>query len=140
MNMSRGAFTWWNLLQVPVELIVGKLMKSRGFNDLQAYAVKKVASFSTAAVVGLFAGGPFGLLGSLAFWIAAEVLATLFKCLLIECLGKDFTNIFGESDTLELIKSIYRYFEIKMKSKLDATLNWMKDYMESTQNRQKKLA
>ena len=77
LNFSRGAFTWWNLLQIPVEFIVGKLMKSKGFTDLEAYGGKKMASALTASGVGFVAGGPFGLLGSLAFWIATEIIAML---------------------------------------------------------------
>ena len=77
LNASRGAFTWWNLLQIPVEFIVGKLMKSKGFTDLEAYGGKKMASALTASGVGFVAGGPFGLLGSLAFWIATEIIAML---------------------------------------------------------------
>ena len=140
MNASRGAFSWLNLLQVPVELIVGKLMSSTGFTDLQAYGGKKLASCVTAAGVGALAGGPFGCLGSVAFWIASEVVTTLFKCLLNKLVGKSFTEKFGESDTLKLIGSIYSYFEMKMKSGLVASLKWMSDYMESTQSRLKKLA
>ena len=135
LNFSRGAFSWWNLLQVPVELIVGKLMSSTGFTDLQAYGGKKLASCLTAAGVGALAGGPFGCLGSVAFWIASEVVTTLFKCLFAKLGGKRYTETFGgESDTLKLIGSIYRYFEMKMKNGLVASLKWMADYMESTQS------
>ncbi len=140
LNASRGAFTWWNLLQIPVELIVGKLMKSAKFTDLEAYGGKKLASCLTAAGVGGFAGGPAGSLASVALWIATEVIATFVKCLLAKMFGDGFSSIFGESETLELIKSIYRYFEIKITCGLNASLKRMMDYMESTQSRQKKLA
>lgn len=40
LNAGRGAFSWWNLLQIPAELIVNKLMKDAGFTDLQAYGGK----------------------------------------------------------------------------------------------------
>lgn len=140
LSACRGAFSWWNLLQIPVELIVGKLMKNDGYTDLQAYAGKKAASFATAAGVGLIFGGPFGCLASIGFWIAAEVVSTLIKCLLAKAFGERFTSTFGESQTIELIKSIYRYFEMKVKGACDASLQWMQAYIESTQNRQKKLA
>ena len=118
---------------------MGKLMRSNGFTDLQAYGGKKLASCLTAAGVGLLAG-PFGCLASVAFWIATEVVTTLFKCMLAKLFGEGFTTYFGESETLELIRSVYRYFEMKMKGGLNASLKWMLDFMESTQNGQKKLA
>ena len=136
MSATRGAFTWWNLLQIPVELVVGKLMKCAGFTDLEAYGGKKVASFLTAAGVGLIVGGPFGLLGSVAFWIGAEVVATLIRCLL----AKFYPKYFDGSDTVKLIKSIYRFFKVKVESGLHIGLDRMLEYMESTQKRGKKLA
>ena len=140
LNFSRGAFNWYNLLQIPVELIVGRLMKSAGFTNLQAYGGKKLASCLTAIGVGAVAGGPFGVLGSLAFWIAAEIVATLVKLLLGKIFGEGFTTMFGGSESIELIKSIYRFFEIKISSGVDASLEWMREYMEKTQTRTKKLA
>ena len=139
LNAGRGAFSWWNLLQIPVELIVGKFLRSTGFTDLQAYGGKKLASCLTAGLVGFFAGGPFGILGSIAMWIAMEVVAFLIKVIMTRYIGKTFINFFGKSETLELIKSIYRYFEIKMNAGLDASIRWMLDYISSDQNRQKKL-
>ena len=118
---------------------MGKLMKYSGFTDLQSYGAKKLASLLTAAGVGALAG-PFGVLGSVAFWIASEIVATLIKVILSKVFSDRFTNIFGESQTCDLIKSIYRYFEIKMRSGLDASLHWMKDYLMPTQDEQKKLA
>ena len=140
LNAGRGAFSWWNLLQIPVELIVGKLMSAKGFTDLEAYAGKKLASSMTAAGVGFMAGGPFGALGSVAMWIAMEVGACLVKCLLAKSFGEQFTNIFGESETLKLIKSIYRYFQMKWEGGMNASIDWMVDYIRANQNRQKQLA
>ena len=139
LNASRGAFTWWNLLQIPVELIVGSLMRKNGFTDLQAYGGKKLASCLTAVGVGLISGGPWGCLASLAFWIASEIVATLIKLLLAKLIGKAFTEKFGESETWDLIKSVYKFFEVKIKSGLNASLIWMEEYMKSTQCGQKKL-
>ncbi len=132
VNVCRGAFTWWNLLQVPVEMFVGKLLRCAGCSDLQAYGGKKAASVLTAAGVGLVVAGPFGCLGSVCFWIVAEVIATLVKLLLGEILGEGFTAVFGESDTVNLIKSIYRYFEMKMISGLDAGLEWLLECKEES--------
>ena len=70
---------------------MGKLMRSNGFTDLQAYGGKKLASCLTAAGVGLLAG-PFGCLASVAFWIATEVVTTLFKCMLAKLFGEGFTK------------------------------------------------
>ena len=140
LNAGRGAFSWWNLLQIPVELIVGKLMSAKGFTDLEAYAGKKLASSMTAAGVGFMAGGPFGALGSVAMWIAMEVGACLVKCLLAKSFGEQFTNIFGESETLKLIRSIYRYFQMKWEGGMNASIDWMVDYIRANQNRQKQLA
>ncbi len=139
LNASRGAFTWWNLLQIPVELIVGSLMRKTGFTDLQAYGGKKLASCLTAVGVGLISGGPWGCLASLAFWIASEIVATLIKLLLAKLIGKAFTEKFGESETWDLIKSVYKFFEVKTKSGLNAGLIWMEEYMMSTQCGQKKI-
>ena len=36
-NAGRGAFSWLNLIQIPVEMIVCKLMKSNGFTNVQAF-------------------------------------------------------------------------------------------------------
>ena len=87
MNFSRGAFNWWNFLQIPVELIVGKMMKTAGFTNLECYAGKKLGSVLTAVGVGTVAAGPFGALGSLAFWFATEVMTTILKHICSKFLG-----------------------------------------------------
>ena len=87
MNFSRGAFNWWNLLQIPVELIVGKMLKTAGFTDLESYAGKKLASALTAVGVGAVAAGPFGALGSLAFWFATEIITCILKQICSKVLG-----------------------------------------------------
>ena len=115
------------------------LMRKTGFTDLQAYGGKKLASCLTAVGVGLISGGPWGCLASLAFWIASEIVATLIKLLLAKLIGKAFTEKFGESETWDLIKSVYKFFEVKIKSGLNASLIWMEEYMKSTQCGQKKL-
>ena len=79
MNLARGAFSFWNLLQIPVELIIGKMMKSAGFTDLQSYAGKKLGSALTAAGVGFISTGPLGAGGALAFWFATEVITCILK-------------------------------------------------------------
>lgn len=106
MNAVRGAFSWFNLIQIPVELLVGNLLKSYGFKELEQYAGKKLASCLTAATVGAFTGGPFGLLGSLAFWIAAEVVATMVRCAMCGIFGE---NIVDKSDTVELVRNIFNF-------------------------------
>ena len=133
LNASRGAFTWWNLLQIPVELIMGPLLKKFGATNLEAYGGKKLASFLTAAGVGIAAGGSYGLLGAVIFWIASEIIATMVKLLLRWA----FPSLVGQSETVELVKSIYRYFEIKISSGLDASIKWMRKYMDSTQTKKK---
>jgi hypothetical protein len=79
--MFKGAFSPWQLLQIPVELLTKFLINRLGFKSYTpeereafAYGLSKVASLSTAACVGLVAG-PFGVLGAIAFWFAAEVVS-----------------------------------------------------------------
>ena len=87
------------------------------------------------------AGGPFGALGSIAFWIATEVLATVVRLIMIKCFGERFTRLFGgESETIELMKTIYNYFAMKIQSGMNASLQWMMKYIElENGNMQKKL-
>ena len=94
------------------------------------------ASLLTAVGVGSIAG-PCGILGSVMVWLATEALATFIKSMLGKIFGKSFTTKFGKSETLELVKSIYRYFEIKSSSGLTASLNGMWEYMKSTQKKDK---
>ena len=75
INATRGAFTWWQLLQIPVELGVHLLMKKKWFQDTLgyhdpggkfAYAASKIASVHAAGLVGLcVTGGGWGLFGRL---------------------------------------------------------------------------
>ena len=120
-----GASSWWNLLQLPVELIVRELMRWDEFTELQVYAGGKLASCLTATGVGTVHGGPHGCVISVAFWLSAEVAATLIKVMLSKTFGTGFTSVFGESETVELIKSIYKYFDVKCKSGMDANLRWI---------------
>ena len=87
----------------------------------------------------MLGGGPLGCLGSVAIWIGAELAATFIKVILTALIGKTFTRYFGVSDTWELAKSIYTYFVKSYESGLTSTLEWMQDYIQSTQ-RKKKLA
>ena len=75
INATRGAFTWWQLLQIPVELGVCLLMKLEWFQDTLgyhdsggklAYAASKIASVDVAGLVGLcVTGGGWGFFGRL---------------------------------------------------------------------------
>jgi hypothetical protein len=130
LRVSEGAFTWWNLLQIPAEIIAKYLARSAGFSELQSYGASKLASFLMAAGVGALAAGPFGILGSVGFWLIAEVIGTLLKIALGKHFGKKFTDVFGESQTMELIKSIYNYFKVQIDSGMNAGLEFMVDYIK----------
>merc|ERR1711872_208408 len=132
MNASGGAFSWYNLLQIPVELIVGQIMQKKGFTDLQAYGGKKLASCLTTTGVGVLVGGPVGCLVSVVVWLAAEIVATFTRLLLAKTFGK---TIFGESDSVNLLKSIYTYFKMKLDGGMDASLQWMQDYIAQFQKK-----
>jgi hypothetical protein len=62
LNAGRGAFSWWNLLQIPVELIVGKLMRSNRFTDLQAYGLLSDCSWCGSFGRSIWMSGLGGLL------------------------------------------------------------------------------
>ena len=79
MNACRGAFNWYQLLQIPVEICTNLFLQHVvGCDKIQAYGWSKLASFLTAAGIGALAG-PFGALGAIGFWIASEIFAYFFR-------------------------------------------------------------
>lgn len=139
LNACRGTFTWWNLLQIPVELITKSFMESKEFSKIEAYGGSKLASVLTAAGVGSVAGGPFGLRASVGFWIATEIAAYIFRDLMERAFGQGFTDIFGESKTAELAKMIYNWFKAKIYIGMEHGITFMKEYINTSQG-QKKIA
>jgi hypothetical protein len=92
LSFSKGAFSPWQFLQIPVEILTKQLVKAHGFKTYTpeernafAYALSKVTSLTTAACVGLVAG-PFGVLGGVAFWIAAEAVSYFVRKVILNYL------------------------------------------------------
>merc|ERR1712130_1096342 len=66
MNALKAAGSWWQLLQIPVEILTKNMLEQVGYDDIEAYGGSKLASFITAAAVGniVVPGGP-GLAASI---------------------------------------------------------------------------
>jgi hypothetical protein len=140
MSACRGAFTWWQLLQIPVEVITSILIKSAGYDEIEAYGGSKLASVMTSMGIGTLIGGPFGLASSLALWIGAEVVAYLFRALFEKIYGDRFIGFFGESKTEKLVKRIYNWFNIKIEMGYYNGLEWMISYIDKGQGAKKILS
>merc|ERR1712131_6372 len=81
-NAAKGAFSLWNLLAIPANIVVGKLMKDKGFTDLAIFFGKIATSSSIHGVVGFCAGGPAEALASVALCIVSEVVVGMLMELL----------------------------------------------------------
>jgi len=82
-NAARGAFSMTNLLQIPVEIFVGWLMRYFEFDDLQTLMGKKLASCLTAAGVGFCTGGPIGALASFVFWAVSWMVSVILELIVL---------------------------------------------------------
>jgi len=133
LNACRGAFNWFQLLQIPVEIITKKLLKKNGWDKTAAYGGSKAASLLTSAGVGAMAGGPVGLAASVAFWIGAEVAAYLVRKCLETIFGDGYISKFGESQTEALVLRIYDWFKCKIKNRTMSGIEWMQEYMKNAQ-------
>ncbi|XP_063723824.1 uncharacterized protein LOC134851606 isoform X1 [Symsagittifera roscoffensis] len=123
LNASRGAFTWWQLLQIPVELGVRLLMESEWFQDeldyrdptgKWAYAVSKIASIGYAGLVGLCMAGQWGLVGAVVIWFAQELITFGLRMIsgwistFYTSDGRDFFDRYiGPSKSLQLFNWIF---------------------------------
>ncbi|XP_063728764.1 uncharacterized protein LOC134856340 [Symsagittifera roscoffensis] len=124
INATRGAFTWWQLLQIPVELGVRLLMESEWFQETfgyhdpggkWAYAASKLASVGVAGLVGLcVTGGGWGFFGAVLVWFVQELLTFGLRMLsgfvsthYTHDGGDFFDKWIGESKTLQLFNWIF---------------------------------
>lgn len=121
-EMSKGALTWWQLLQIPVELITRKLLETEWAKeninmDLdRAYVLSKQASLGTAvATGGVVGGGAPGMGGAVIMWIGAEVVSFTLRILcgwISTFVTEDKTDFFvkyiGKSRTLGVIKNSWK--------------------------------
>ena len=48
MNACRGAVSWWQLIQIPVEILTKIFLQKVGCDKIQAYGGSKLASVVTA--------------------------------------------------------------------------------------------
>ena len=99
----------------------------------------KLAIISITGTIGGIAAGPFGILGGIAFWIAAEIFTYFFRKLMEKIFGETFTRIFGDSQSEELARRIFNWVKAKVELGLFYGFGWMKDYIDSTQNVIKKI-
>ena len=144
----KGGITWWQLLQIPVELGTRWLVESSWFKtmmkeelgfdvtDDDAYVVSKMASLSTAAVVGGVVTGGWGIIGGVALWFAAELVSFTLRWLagwVSTWFTKDGSDYFdkylGPSQTMKLMKWIFGDEPQKQ------IVEYMKRYMMSTQKK-----
>ena len=110
INALNGAASWWQLLQIPVEILTKNMLEQVGYDDIEAYGGSKLASFITASGVGniIVPGGP-GLVASIALWVSLELLAFLIRKGLEKATGGKCNLIFGESKTEQLVFRIYKW-------------------------------
>eukprot|EP00092_Neocalanus_flemingeri_P007874 GFUD01008500.1.p1 GENE.GFUD01008500.1~~GFUD01008500.1.p1 ORF type:complete len:382 (-),score=86.66 GFUD01008500.1:163-1308(-) len=142
INGMIGAFTWWQLLQIPVEIGTKLLLESKWFKDIsgveydpdEVYRITKYNSIITAATVGGVVAGPAGIGGAIAMWFAAEIVTFGLRVLcgwISSFFTKDGSDYFdqwiGPSKTLSILKKIFGGSE-------DA-LNFMIKYMNTTQKK-----
>ena len=75
--LSKGATSWWNLLQIPMEIGVKILLRSDlvRCTELEAYVDNKLVSMGTATAVGFWMAEPLGALGSTGLWLLTEVIS-----------------------------------------------------------------
>ena len=142
MNGCKGAFTPYQLLQIPVEVITKLLLQKGGLDKLAVHGGGKLASFLTSMGVGLMATGPTGLAASIAFWIASEIASYFFRLLLVKLwpedkIGSSFHSIFGDSQTGDLARAVYQWFATKVKLGLSCGISWMMEYIKGAQHNKK---
>ena len=139
-SLSKGATSWWNLLQIPMEIGVKILLRSNliGCTELEAYAGSKLASMGTAAAVGFRVGGPLGALGSTGLWLLTEVISYFISIGMEEAFGEKYTDWFGKSKTHELVKSLWKkVLNLIVNPVFDATIERMIEYIQATQKANK---
>ena len=108
-NLARklaGTTSPWQLLQIPAEIITYAICKLIGKDETFAYGTSKLASFATAAGVGLCMGGPGGSMISVIFWFAGEIVAWLIRKLFDYASSGGYSKRFGDSQTEALLKGI----------------------------------
>ena len=147
----KGGLTWWQVLQIPVELGVKMLFEADWFKKMVkeelgvdvtkdgAYAASKLASILTSAGVGVAVGGVAGVIGAVALWFTAEIFTFGIRMLagwVSSFFTKDGSDYFdqyiGPSRTMSLLKTVLG------NDPQTAIMNFMINYMKSTQ--QKKVA
>ena len=150
MQGMQGSITWWQLLQIPVELGTKILLESEwfktvmkeelGFNitDDHAYLVSKMASLTTASVVGGVVTGGWGIIGAVVLWFAAEFVSFAMRLLagyvsswFTEDGSDYFEQYLGPSKTMTLITWILG------DDPQEEIFEYMKRYMLSTKNKNK---
>jgi len=116
-----GAVSYWQLLQIPVEILTKNMLEQVGYDDIEAYGGSKLASFITAAAIGniVAPGGP-GLAASIALWVAAELISYLIRKGLEKATKGKCNLIFGESQTELLVKRIFYWTMTKLNAKVIA--------------------
>jgi len=86
-QLLKGGFTWWQLFQIPAELLSRILgyhffEKLVGYNHDQSsalsYGVSKLTSLGTAMAIGAVAG-PIGVAGGALFWFIGEIITCLIR-------------------------------------------------------------
>ena len=133
LSAFSGAFNWYQLVQVPIEIFVPIILrKFCGCDEIAAYGGGKLVSFLTSAGIG-FVAGPFGALGAAAFWIAAEIIAWALRKLFEKVFGDSYIKFFGESKTEGLVKRIVNWFRVKFETGLIYGLKWFYNLPESSQ-------
>ena len=124
MNLLRGAFNWYQFVQIPIEIFMPLLLNHFGCDRIQAYGGAKLISFLTSVGIG-FVAGPMGALGAAAMWIVSEFISWLFRKLIeISPIGDQFKDVFGESRTEALAKRIYNWFMVKIEMGMVYGLKW----------------
>jgi len=148
MQGMQGALTWWQLLQIPVEVGTKWMMESKWFktlmkeelgwnvDDNHSYAVSKAASLATATAVGGVVTGGAGIVGAVLFWFAAELVTFGLRWLagyVSSWFTKDGSDYFeqwlGPSQTMKLLKWVVG------ENPQTAILEYMKRYIMSTQTK-----
>ena len=103
---ANGAFSPWQLIQIPVEIAVYGICKLFKKDEKFCYDMGKLASFITAAVAGGAVGGQAGFGGAVLFWVVGEFVAWVIRKLLDYFSSGRYSERFGDSQTEKLLKCL----------------------------------
>ena len=123
-NLARGlagAVSPWQLLQIPVEILIYLICKLAGSNETFGYGLSKLASLVTAGAVGVVVRGPVGLGTAVLFWVLGEIAAWIIRKLVDFVSSGKYSEKFGESQTEALLKTIW----VNVKKLAVSIGNWL---------------